>query len=321
MAEIFDLLIIGGGPVGLYANQYALKKGLRTRLIEKARQLGGQLKSIYPENPVYDVGGLKTWKAGKLIDNMLAQTERYGPDYCVEENVREITQKNLVFQVISDKQTHRSHAVLLATGRGIYVPEFLSRLDEEGKREAGLMTEIGDGMGILGKRVVVIGGSQETVAWALDVANFAGQVVIINWRFLDSFAALEASRAVPSNLDILEPFGLLEILGEDRVTGIRIFHVDSGEERTIDADAVLMARGYLCNLHDLTRFGVALERNGIAVNEDMHTSKPGIFAAGDVVYYAGKKRLISTGTDEAAKAVESAEKYIQAIWGKKSESE
>ena len=94
MADVLDLIIIGGGPVGLYANQYALKKGMKVRLIEKAPELGGKLKSIYPENRVYNVGGMKSWRAGHLIDNMISQTEKYIPDYCLDEKVNKINFQN-----------------------------------------------------------------------------------------------------------------------------------------------------------------------------------------------------------------------------------
>jgi len=315
MDDVLDLIIIGGGPVGLYANQYALKKGLKAKLIEKATELGGKLKSIYPENRVYDVGGMKSWKAEKLIDNMISQTEKYIPDYCLGESVQEIKQKNLVFTVKTDKAEHKAHTVIIAIGRGIYIPKSLAKLDDTAKINAGLMTEIADEKLLIGKKVVVVGGSEETTGWALEAANIASKVLIINWRFMESFASLESSRAIPSNLDFLEPYGLLEILGAKKITGIKIFHVDSDEDVKIDTDVIIMARGYLNNLNDMKKFSVVLERNGINVDSTMHTSKTGIFAAGDNVYYAGKKRLISTGTAEAAKAVDSAANYIKRVWG------
>lgn len=316
MNNILDLLIIGGGPIGLYANQYALKKGLKTRVIEKAPELGGKLKSVYPENPIEDLGGVKTWQAGKLIDNMISQTEKYQPDYRLNESVQKIQQKDLIFTVTTNKEKHKSHAILITTGRGIYLPSSLANLSNEEKQKAGLLTEIKDETALLGKNVVVIGGSYETVGWAIEAANVAARVLIINWRFMNSFASLEGSQAVPPNMDILEPYGLLEVLGDRTVTGIKVYHTETGEEKEVAADVIIMARGYLTNLSDIEKFGVALEKNGIKVDDAMHTSKAGVFAAGDAVYYPGKKRLISSGTNEAARAIEGVEKYIQAIWGK-----
>lgn len=316
MNNILDLLIIGGGPIGLYANQYALKKGLKTRVIEKAPELGGKLKSVYPENPIEDLGGVKTWQAGKLIDNMISQTEKYQPDYRLNESVQKIQQKDLIFTVTTNKEKHKSHAILITTGRGIYLPSSLANLSNEEKKKAGLLTEIEDETALLGKNVVVIGGSHETVGWAIEAANVAARVLIINWRFMNSFASLEGSQAVPPNMDILEPYGLLEVLGDRTVTGIKVYHTETGEEKEVAADVIIMARGYLTNLSDIEKFGMALEKNGIKVDDAMHTSKAGVFAAGDAVYYPGKKRLISSGTNEAARAIEGVEKYIQAIWGK-----
>ena len=136
MNNIVDLLIIGGGPIGLYANQYALKKELKTRVIEKSAELGGKLKSVYPENPIENLGGVKTWQAGKLIDNMISHTEKYKPDYRLNESVQKIQQKDLVFTVTTDKGKHKSHAVLITTGRGIYLPPSLANLSFEEKEKA-----------------------------------------------------------------------------------------------------------------------------------------------------------------------------------------
>jgi len=315
MSEIYDLIIVGGGPVGLYANQYALKKGMKTRLVEQLPQLGGQLKSLYPEMPLHNVAGLESWTASKFIDNLIAQTEKYQPDYRLGEQVREIKFRDMKFTLVTDKAKHPCRSVLITTGRGVYMSPSLANMNEEQKKEAGLLCDIEDEECVLGKRVVVIGGSQETVGWALQAAAFASSVIIINWRFMESYGVLEGNMAIPPNMDIIEPYGLLELIGEKKLESVKIFHVSTGEEKVIPADAIIMARGYLANLYDLKAFGVELDHNGIKVTSDMHTSRPGVFAAGDAVYYQGKKRLISTGSAEAAKAVDSAEQYLKSVWG------
>ena len=315
MAELVDLVIVGGGPIGLYANQYALKKGMKTRLLEKLPELGGQLKSLYPDLLLHHVAGMETWTAGKFIDNLIAQTEKYHPDYRLQEEVKEIKFKDMKFTVITDKAKHACRSVLIATGRGVYVPPSLANLSDEEKKQAGLLCELKDEEYILGKRVVVIGGSQETVGMALEAAAAASNVLIVNWRFMQSYGWLEGNMAVPPNMDILEPYGLLELIGDKKLTGVKIYHVYTGEEKIIEADVIIMARGYLANLYDLESFGVELDHNGIKVTSSMHTSRPGIFAAGDAVYYPGKQRLINTGASEAVKAVDSAEQYLKTIWG------
>lgn len=313
MENILDLIIIGGGPVGLYANQYACKKGLKTRLIDKSSELGGKLKSVYPDNIVYDVGGIKSWKAGKLIDNMVSQSEKFNPDYCLGQTVTKILQKNLTFSVKTNKSEHLAYAVLIATGRGIYISKSLVKLVGKAKEKAGLTTGLKNKNLFIGKKVVVIGGGPETVGWALEAAHSASRVIIINWRYMESFFSLECSRGVPANIDIMEPYGLLEVIGTEKVTGIKVFHVDTGEEKVVDTDVIIMTRGYLSNLSDTKKLGVSLERNGIKVSPVMNTSTAGIFAAGDAVYYSGKKRLISTGTAEAATAIDGIVGYLGTI--------
>ncbi|NIA28452.1 MAG: FAD-dependent oxidoreductase [Actinobacteria bacterium] len=315
MSAIHDLIIIGGGAIGIYANQYALKKGLRAMLVEKSDSLGGKLKNLDPQIPLSDVPGADRWTAGQLAETLISQTKKYQPEYVFKERVTGITQKDFVFTINTDKGKHLARSILLTTGRGIFMPKSLAKLSDEEKRKAGILCEIKDNKEVLGKKVVVVGGSQETAGWALQAASGAKSVLIINWRFIKSYGWLEGNLSVPPNMDILEPYGLLELLGDKKVTGIKVFHVTTGEEKTIDTDIIIMARGYLANLNDLENFGVELKKNGIKVTENMHTSRPGIFAAGDCVYYPGKERTVEMGSREAAKAIDSAVKYLQSVWG------
>ena len=314
MSDIHDLIIIGGGSVGIYANQYALKKGLKAKLIEKSDSLGGKLTNLDPQIPLSDVPGADRWTAGQLAETLISQTKKYHPEYIFKEHVTGIAQKEFIFTIETDKGKHLARSVLLTTGRGIFIPEFLAKLSDEEKCKVGILCEIKDDREVLGKKVVVVGGSQETSGWALQAARSAKSVLIINWRFIKSYGWLEGNLSVPPNMDILEPYGLLELLGDEKVTGIKVFHVTTSEEKTIDTDIIIMARGYLANLNDLKNFGVELEKNGIKVTEDMHTSRPGIFSAGDCVYYPGKERTVKMGSREAAKAIDSIEKYLKSVW-------
>jgi len=314
MSDIHDLIIIGGGAVGIYANQYALKKGMRAKLIEKSNSLGGKLINLDPQTPLSDVPGADRWTAGQLAETLISQTKKYKPEYVFNERVTGISQKDFLLTVNTDKGEHLARSILITTGRGIFIPEFLAKLSDKEKCKAGILCEIKDDKEVLGKKVVVVGGSQETAGWALQAARSAESVLIINWRFIKSYGWLEGNLSVPPNMDILEPYGLLELLGDKKVTGIKVFHVATGEEKTIEADCIIMARGYLANLNDLETFGVELEKNGIKVTEEMHTSRPGIFAAGDCIYYAGKERTVKMGSQEAAKAIDSIEKYLKSVW-------
>lgn len=317
MNDILDVIIIGGGAVGIYANQYAMKKGLKTKLVERFDNLGGKLKNMDPNIPLSDVPGAEQWTAGQLTDTLVSQSRKFGPDYALGENVEGVSWDNFTYTVKSDKNEYKSRSVLITIGRGIYMPPSLTNLDDEQKKKAGILLGISDENAVLGKRVVVVGGSQETTGWALQAASSAKSVIIINWRFINAFGWLQGNMSVPTNMDIMEPYGLLELVGDDKVKGIKVFHVTTGEEQTVEADCIIMARGYLGNLHDLEMFGVSLEKNGIKVSEEMQTSQPGIFAAGDCVYYDGKERTVKSGAKEAAIAVDSIEKYLNSVWGYK----
>ncbi len=315
MSDIHDLIIIGGGAIGIYANQYALKKKIKVKLIEMSGSLGGKLTSLDPQIPLSDIPGADGWTAGQLVESLISQTKKYQPEYIFKARVTGIAHKDFIFAVNTDNGKHIARSILITTGRGIFMSDFLAKLKNEGKCKAGILCEIKDEKEVFSKKVIVVGGSQETVGWALQAAHSAKSVLIINWGFIKSYGWLEGNFSVPRNMDILEPYGLLEILGDKKVTGIRVFHVASGEEKTIDADCIIMARGYHANLNDLESFGVELEKNGIKVSQEMHTSCPGIFAAGDCVYYKGKEWTVKMGTQEAARAIDGVEKYLKSVWG------
>jgi ferredoxin/flavodoxin---NADP+ reductase len=315
MSDILDVVIIGGGAVGIYANHYALKKGLKTKLIERFESLGGKLKNLDPNIPLTDVPGAEQWTAGLLTDALVSQSKKFDPDYVLGENVKVLSGDNFTYTVKTDKNEYKSRAIMIAIGRGIYMPPSLTKLSETQKQKAGILIGINNEASVMGKRVVVVGGSQETTGWALQAASSAKSVLIINWRFINAFGWLQGNMSVPPNMDIMEPYGLLELVGDKKVEGIKVFHVTTGEEQTVKADCIIMARGYLGNLYDLELFGVALEKNGIKVSEEMQTSQPGIFAAGDCVYYDGKERTVKSGSKEAAVAMDRIEKYLNSVWG------
>ena len=315
MSNSYDLVIIGGGAVGIYANQYALKKGMKTKLIERLPDLGGKLKNLDPQIPLSDVPGAENWTAGQLSDSLISQSEKYNPDYTLDQIVKKVSGSDFSYTITTDKEEFSCRAVLITTGRGIYIPPNLAKLDDAAKTKAGILIGIDDEKWVRGKRVVVVGGSQETTGWALQASSTAKSVLIINWRFINAFGWLQGNMSVPPNMDIMEPYGLLELLGDKNVKGIKVFNVHTLEEETVEADCIIMARGYLFNLYDLELFGVDLEKNGIRVTEEMQTSRPGIFAAGDCVYYAGKERTVKSGTKEAAVAVDSIAKYLSSVWG------
>ena len=215
----------------------------------------------------------------------------------------------------SDKNEYKARTVLLATGRGVFFSKQMAALSSQKLKTAGIIYDQFDEETVIGKNVIVIGGSQETVGWALQAAYYARSVKVVNWRFMQSYGWLEGNLAIPANVEIVEPYGILEIEGTTHVTGIKVFHIHSGEESRIPADMVLLARGSIGNLDDLMPFNVALLKNGIKVTNAMLTSKPGVFAAGDVVYYSDKEKTIASGTKEAAAAINSIKNYLQAVWG------
>lgn len=308
MEDVFDITIVGAGPVGLYALYYAGLRDVRAKIIEALDEVGGGLKVLYPEKYVYDVAGYPEVISKELVAQFERQARAYGMPILLGRRVTAVRRRDDgVIELATTQETHYSRAVILCVGGGAFIPRTLDIPSVKRLEGAGVFYYVKDSSWFRGKNVLIVGGGDSAVDNALMLHPLARRIVLIHRN--DRFRAHEQSlqRLLASGIETHHPFWeVKELFGKDRVTGATVVNTFSGEEMTFDVDALVLNLGFLANLKPLREWGLELNLNGIAVDERMRTNLPGVFAAGDIASHSGKLKLISTGTGEAAVAVNNA---------------
>ncbi len=310
MKGVLDLTIVGGGPTGLFGAFYAGMRGMSCRIVDSLPELGGQLTALYPEKYIFDVGGFSKVMAKDLARELVKQGLQFGAEVVLDEEVRELREEEGVFALRGASSEYRSRTVLIAGGKGAFEPmalecpgyaEFLGR---------GVEYSVRDPEAYRGKRVVIVGGGDSALDWALILKDVAARLVLVHRRAV--FRAHETSvdrlgeAAETGELEVKLFREVREIRGSGGVEGCTVFDNRSDAEESFEADAVLTFLGFKPDLGPIKSWG--LESNGkrIVVGRLMETSRPGVYAAGDLVAYPGKLDLIATGFSEAAIAVNNA---------------
>ena len=309
--DIFDITILGGGPVGLFGLFYAGLRGLRAKLIDSLAELGGQLITLYPEKYIYDAAGYPKVLAKDLVKSCVEQGLRFNPAVCLEEKVIDLTHHDdRLIQLHTDKGEHWTRAVVLAVGVGAFAPKKLELPAIDRLEGRGIYYFVKEKEVFAGKTVLIVGGGDSAVDWALMLKDIAKEVTLIHRR--DKFRAHEQSvqELMASPVKVKCFYELKTVHGGDYLEGATIFHNKTGEETYYKVDALILSLGFLADLGPVKKWGLTVEHNAIKVNERMETNLPGVYAAGDAVTHPGKLKLITTGQGEAAIAVNFASTYI-----------
>lgn len=309
--KIYDLTIIGGGPVGLFTSFYAGMRQMSVNLIESLPQLGGQLSALYPEKYIYDVAGFPKITGQKLIDNLVEQMSQFEPNITLEQEVREvIKQGDGNFKITTNKETHYSKAIIITAGNGAFQPRKFDVENAERYEDKNLHYFIKDLQYFAGKNVQVFGGGDSAVDWSLMLEPIANKVTLVHRR--DKFRAHEASveNLMNSKVDIKTPYTPSLLIGEDKIEKIVLSKMKSDEVEEITIDEVIVNYGFVSSLGPIKDWGLEIEKNSIVVNSKMETNIEGIYAVGDICTYQGKVKLIASGFGEAPTAVSNAKVYI-----------
>jgi thioredoxin reductase (NADPH) len=308
---VFDIIIVGGGPTGLFALFYAGLRGLRAKLIDSLAELGGQLITLYPEKYIYDVAGFPKILAKDLVKQCVEQGLRFNPCVCLEEKVSELVYDHeRLICIRTDKGEHWTRAVILTVGVGAFAPKKLNLPNIDQLEGRGIYYFVKEKSPFMDKTVLIVGGGDSAVDWALMLKDVAKKVILIHRR--DQFRAhpqsVEELRVAPVEVKLF--YELKAVHGSDQLEGVTIFHNKTKEETDLKVDAMILSLGFLADLGPIKKWGLAVEGNAIVVNERMQTNLPGVYAAGDAVTHGGKLKLITTGHGEAAVAVNFAATYI-----------
>jgi thioredoxin reductase (NADPH) len=311
-SERTDIAVIGAGPVGLFAVFEAGMLKMRCQVIDALDAAGGQCTALYPEKPIYDIPGHPAISAADLIDRLAEQAAPFAPVYRLGQQVEMLKPVDGGFHIeTSAGLSLDAKAVFIAGGCGAFGPNRppLSGLDAyEGKSVFYFVKRKEE---LRGKKVVIAGGGDSAVDWAIALAGVASQVSVVHRR--DKFRAAPESAArlqelaKSGTIELVVPYQLEGLQGEDgRLTDVVVKDLD-GKTRHLPADVLLPFFGLAMNLGPIAKWGLNLERNHIAVDPaTCRTSVPGIFAIGDIANYPGKLKLILSGFAEAALAAHAA---------------
>jgi thioredoxin reductase (NADPH) len=314
VAERVDINIIGGGPTGLFAAFYAGMRGASVRIIDSLPELGGQLMALYPEKYIYDVGGFPKITGKALARNLIEQGTQFDPEVRLETPVEGMEPDDDGFTLETPGGAFPSRTVIIAAGKGAFEPRALDCPGYAELMGKGVEYHVRDPGKYEGQRVLIVGGGDSAVDWALDLKDRTEALTLIHRRkgfraHAQSMQQLDEAVA-EGTVDLLTFREVRQIHGTDCVTAATIFDNRTDEDTRLDVDAVLALIGFRPDLGPLADWGLDLERNTIRVEPTMATNIPGVFAAGDIATYPGKLELIATGFSEAAVAVNHAVHHI-----------
>jgi ferredoxin/flavodoxin---NADP+ reductase len=301
-----DVLIVGAGPVGLFAAFYTGMRDLSMRIVDPLPEPGGQLTALYPEKYIYDVAGFPKVRAKELIKNQIEQLAPFHPIYTLGERAEKLEKVPTGGYALTTDKGNRfeAMAVIIAGGVGAFEPRKVVApgvTEFEGK---GVQYAVKNLEMYRGKRVLVMGGGDSAVDWVLMLKDVGAKVTLIHRR--DSFRAHAATTNQmiaahdAGEIKIMTPYELRRLEGDGKLERAVVFNNTNQEEIVLEIDEVLSMVGYLSKLGPIAEWGLELEGSRIKVSNVMETNLTGVYSCGDICVYHGKLKLIATGYGEAA---------------------
>lgn len=309
--EVYDVTIIGAGPVGLFTAFYGGMRQASVKIIESLPHIGGQLSALYPEKYIYDVAGFPKVRAQELVDSLKEQAEYFDPTIVLEQSVETIERvEGQPFKLVTDKGVHYSKTIIITAGNGAFQPRKLTIEGCDAFEGINLHYHVSDMNKYAGERVLLCGGGDSAVDWALMLEPIAKEVTLVHRR--DNFRAHEHSveQLMNSNVKIMTPFVPQKVMGAEKIEQVLLKEIKGDRTETIDVDSVLINYGFVSSLGPIKQWDLTLEKNSIVVNSKMETNIPGIYAAGDICTYPGKVNLIASGFGEGPTAINNAKQFI-----------
>ena len=301
-----DVLIVGAGPVGLFGAYYAGVRGLSTAVLDSLPEPGGQITAMYPEKAIFDVAGFPAIRGRELVANLVAQAAPFSPVYLLGEQAVGLERGDDFVVTTSSGRRVRSRSIIVTGGIGTFTPRPLPTGEEMLGR--GVVHFVPDPDEYHGLDVVIVGGGDSAVDWALLLEPIAKSVALVHRR--------AAFRAHPHSVEVLQATSV-QIVTDAQVSAVLGDPVSqvqvevAGTVSTLPCDRLVAALGFIANLGPLLEWGLHIEqKRHVVVDTTMASSVPGVYAAGDICEYPGKVRLIATGFGEVATAVNNAVRYM-----------
>ncbi|PVY39442.1 NAD(P)/FAD-dependent oxidoreductase [Pontibacter virosus] len=311
-----DICIVGAGPVGLFAVFEAGLLKMRCHVVDALPVVGGQLAEIYPKKPIYDIPGFPSILAGELVDNLMKQIEPFHPTFTLGERVEELDkQEDGSFIVRTSEGTEIAcKVVAIAGGLGSFEPRKPAIESLENFEGKGVTYMVRDPELFRSKKVVLAGGGDSALDWAIYLAGVAEELTLVHrgstFRGAPESAEKVLTLAEEGQIKLLLKSNVTEVQGNGKLDGVTVL-IDNQTEYQIKTDYFIPLFGLVPKLGPLENWGLELEKGAIVVNTvDYSTNIPGVYAIGDINTYPGKLKLILCGFHESALMAQSAYNII-----------
>ena len=316
-----DIIIIGAGPVGLFTVFEAGLLGLNCLLIDNLDKPGGQCAELYPDKPIYDIPGVPFQTAQEHVDALIEQIKPFKYELYLNERVdslNEINKDNDNYWEVTTNENNKfiSKNIFIAAGAGSFEPRRPPNIDEPDKFiDNGVSYAVRSVEKYNNKNVMIFGGGDSALDWTVELSKNAKSVTLIHRR--DAFRGAQHTEEMMRELvkknkvKLLTPYLIDSIKGNKKVEGVTLKNFETNEIESYETDELIFLFGLNKKLGPIVEWGIDLNGKKISVNtENFQTSKPGIFAIGDINDYPGKLDLILSGFHETTLAVQEAYKRI-----------
>ena len=301
-----DTVIIGAGPVGLFAVHQLGIKGLKSIVIDNLDKAGGQCIELYPDKPIYDIPAVPECTGEELTKKLLEQIKPFNTEFFLNERVEEVKQdkENWIVKTNNNNEFLAPN-IIIAGGVGSFEPRKLSIKEAEKFEGRSLFYAVRNKEQFKNKNISIFGGGDSALDWALELSKFS-KINLIHRReeFRGAPHTLSEIKKLEKDgkISIKTPCQLVSIDGDTNIKSITL-KFDDGKTEKINTDVVLSFFGLIMKLGPIAEWGLNMSKKTIEVNsENFQTSKKGIFAAGDICTYPGKLKLILSGFHEVALA-------------------
>ena len=301
-----DTIIIGAGPVGLFAVHQLGIKGLNSIVIDNLDKVGGQCIELYPDKHIYDIPAVPECTGEELTKKLLEQIKPFNTIFFLNERVEEVKQDKENWIVKTNNHNEFSAPnIIIAGGVGSFEPRKLSVKEAEKFENKSLFYAVRNKEQFKNKIISIFGGGDSALDWALELSKFS-KINLIHRRneFRGAPHTLSEIKKLEKEGKILikTPYQLESIDGDESISSITI-KFDNGKTEKIKTNVVLGFFGLIMKLGPIADWGLNMSKKTIEVNsENFETNKKGIFAAGDICNYPGKLKLILSGFHEVALA-------------------
>ncbi len=310
-----DVLIIGAGPTGLFCAHQLGIIGLKCEIVDNLDKIGGQCIELYPDKPIYDIPAIPECTGEELTNNLIEQIKPFNFNFHLSDRVQEMKNENEKWIVKTLKRKEfLTPNIVIAGGVGSFEPRKFPTKNCEKFEGKSILYSIKDKSIFKNKRVVIFGGGDSALDWAIELSN-SSKISLVHRRdeFRGAPASVERLKELQNEkkLDVFTGYSIKDVIGNSSLESVEIKN-EEGQSKKINADYVLGFFGLIMQLGPILDWGLNVDKKNIPVNtENFETNKKGIFAIGDICYYPGKLKLILSGFHEGALAARGCFKYAR----------